>query len=202
MEPNSLPEGIHNDGQSGEQSDEYIAGQIQAGQNELFGRLLERYEGKISRYAGRFLSDAEDRRDIVQETFIKAYRNIESFDTGRKFSSWLYRIAHNECVNFLKKRKLEKIPFFDLDVLFPHLPREKYKDELNAGQLKELLGLCVDKLDLKYKEPLLLYYMEGFDYREIADILHVPIDTVGVRLLRGRKLLKKYYEDSITKEPV
>jgi RNA polymerase sigma-70 factor (ECF subfamily) len=190
MAADSLPDEI--------QSDELIAGQIQRGQNELFGKLLERYQPKITRYTGRFLKDTDDRNDIVQETFIKAYRNIESFDVKRKFSSWLYRIAHNECINFLKKKKLEKIPFFDLDILFPHISREKHQEEVNAEQIKEMLDTSMGKLDIKYREPLLLYYIEGFDYKEIADILHIPIDTVGMRLTRGRKLLKKHYQDSLT----
>jgi RNA polymerase sigma-70 factor (ECF subfamily) len=190
MAANSLPDEV--------QTDEAIVGQIQQGQNELFGKLLDRYQPKITRYAGRFLSDADDRNDIVQETFIKAYRNIESFDTKRKFSSWLYRIAHNECINFLKKKKLEKIPFFDLDVLFPHISREKHQEEVNTEQIKEMVDTSMGKLDVKYREPLLLYYIEGFDYKEISDILRIPVDTVGMRLTRGRKLLKKHYQDSLT----
>jgi len=190
MAANSLPDEV--------QTDEAIVDQIQQGQNELFGKLLDRYQPKITRYAGRFLSDADDRNDIVQETFIKAYRNIESFDTKRKFSSWLYRIAHNECINFLKKKKLEKIPFFDLDVLFPHISREKHQEEVNTEQIKEMVDTSMGKLDVKYREPLLLYYIEGFDYKEISDILRIPVDTVGMRLTRGRKLLKKHYQDSLT----
>ncbi len=177
-----------------EQSDESAAADVQRGRDEKFSVLMQRYEGKLQRYAAKFLFDARDAEDVVQETFIKAYRNIESFDTGRKFSSWIYRIAHNECVNFLKRNKLEKIPFFDLDVLFPQIPKEKHEDEINLRQSKEILDSSLRKLDIKYREPLVLYYIEGFDYKEIADILRIPVATVGVRLARGRQYLKKEYD--------
>jgi RNA polymerase sigma-70 factor, ECF subfamily len=171
-----------------------IIKKIQAGENSFFGKILEAYEAKISRYAKRFLRQPEDVKDIVQDIFIKAYRNIESFDPKRKFSSWLYRIAHNECVNFLKKKKLEKISCFDLDVLFPRFACEKYAEEINRQKIKDLLDLSINELNFKYREPMLLYYMENFDYQEISDILKIPINTVGVRLNRGKKLLKDQYK--------
>lgn len=176
------------------ESDESIAEKIQRGQHQYFGEILIRYEAKIKRYARRFLTDPKDAEDAAQEAFIKAYRNIQSFDTSRKFSSWLYRIAHNECINFLRKRKTESLPLFDLDVLFPHLAREEHLDDMNVRQTKEEIELALGRLDPKYREPLILYYLEGFDYREIADILHIPVATVGVRLARGRKILKNFYE--------
>ena len=90
-----------------EQEDEIIAALVQSGQSVLFGVLVKRYEEKMRRYARKFLSNDDDKKDIVQEIFIKAYINIKSFDTKRKFSSWLYRIAHNELVNNLKKKIYE-----------------------------------------------------------------------------------------------
>ena len=175
------------------ESDESLAIKIQAGQQQFFSEILERYEAKITRYIRRFLSDQKDAEDTAQEVFIKTYRNIRSFDPERKFSSWIYRIAHNEAINFLKKKKLETLPLFDTDILFPHLARLQQKSETDAREIKELMDISLSRLDLKYREPLVLYYIEGFDYQEIADILHIPGATVGVRLNRGRKLLKEHY---------
>ena len=179
--------------QIGAESDEQVAIRVQAGETQIFGEILSRYQAKITRYARKFLKDPKDAEDVVQEAFIKAYRNIRSFDPDRKFSSWLYRIAHNEAINFLKKRKIETLPLFDLDVLFPHLAREEHFSQTDAREIKELIDLSIDQLDLRYREPLVLYYIEGFDYKEIAEILHVPIPTVGVRLARGRKILRDHY---------
>jgi len=178
----------------GTESDEILVRKIQNGDSEIFAKILARYSAKIERYVRKFLYDQKDAEDTVQEVFIKAYRNIRSFDPDRKFSSWLYRIAHNEAINFLRKKKIETLPLFDLDTLFPHLARQEHKNESDTQQIKELMESSISKLDLKYREPLVLYYLEGFDYKEIADILHVPIATVGVRMNRGRKLLKEHYD--------
>jgi len=175
-------------------TDEEIAAQIQRGEVELFGTLMERYERKISNYARKFVSDSEDIKDLVQEVFIKAYVNLKSFDKNRKFSSWLYRIAHNEFVNALKKKSREKITFFDLnfDILFPHLVLTKATDNgASNDELKKMLDKSLDKLSPKYREVLVLYYYEEMNYYEIADILHIPVSTVGVRLKRGKIMLKK-----------
>src|SRR5438132_8941411 len=88
-----------------DQKDEAIASQVQSGRVELFGILITHYQKKMERYAGKLLNNHEDRQDVVQEIFTKAYVNIQSFDTSRKFSSWLYRIAHNEIINIFKKNK-------------------------------------------------------------------------------------------------
>ena len=86
-------------------TDEAIVIRVQSGDAESFAMLVERYEQKMLRYTKRFLFQMEDTEDLVQEVFLKAFVNIKSVDTTRKFSSWLYRIAHNESINALKKKK-------------------------------------------------------------------------------------------------
>lgn len=103
-----------------QQTDEQIAKAVQKGDSEAFGALVERYEPKLLRYAKKFLFNYEDGKDTVQEVFIKAYANIQSFDSSRSFSSWVYRIAHNEFINAIRKKGREPISFFDPDTLFPH----------------------------------------------------------------------------------
>jgi RNA polymerase sigma-70 factor (ECF subfamily) len=129
----------------------------------------------------------------VQDVFIKAYENIQSFDGARRFSPWLYRIAHNEFVNALKKRAARPTMFtIDFDTLFPHLSSDERSDSAALERdMRRVLDEHLAKLDPKYREPLILYYLEGMDYREISDILMIPISTVGVRLARARALLKK-----------
>ena len=85
------------------QTDEEIVELIQSGQTDLFGVIVDRYEDKMKRYSRKFLLNQDDINDIVQDVFIKAYTNIQSVDIKRKFSSWLYRIAHNHLVNYLRK---------------------------------------------------------------------------------------------------
>lgn len=175
-----------------EKTDEEIAKQAQLGDSESFGLLIERYELKIARYARKFIFNSEDAKDHVQEAFIKAYTNIQSFDAGRSFSSWMYRIAHNEFINAIKKKSRMPVFTFDFDAIFPHLAAEETTDsEINKNEIREMLDKCLEKLDSKYKEPLVLYYFEDMDYKEIAEILKVPVSTVGVRLARGKIILKK-----------
>jgi RNA polymerase sigma-70 factor (ECF subfamily) len=176
-----------------EETDESIAIRVQNGDEEAFGELLERYQAKLSRYARKFLLDPDDAKDIVQDIFIKSYQNIQSFDATRRFSPWIYRIAHNEFVNALKKRASRRTVFtIDFDTLFPHLTAP---DTADSGTLERdtraTLERYLDKVGAKYREPLVLYYLEGMDYKEISEILQIPVSTVGVRLARGRTALQK-----------
>jgi len=177
------------------QKDEEIAKSIQSGKIELFGILIERYEEKIKRYSRKFLSDREDINDVVQNIFIKVYTNIQSFDPKRKFSSWLYRIAHNELVNALKKKK--PLSLFNLDALFPHrFSDNALKEEIGRKDVKMMIDKCLSKLEPKYKEPLILFYLEELRYEEIADVMQIPVSTVGIRLKRGKELMEKIFKKS------
>jgi len=178
-----------------EKTDEEIAAQVQKGDIESFGVLMERYENKLTRYGKKFLADNEDIKDLVQEVFIDAYMNIKGFDANRKFSSWIYRIAHNKFINTVKKKWREMIFPFDLDLLFPQPIAEETADgELHKQDLKKILDQCLNDISPKYREPIVLYYFEDMDYKEIAEILEIPVSTVGVRLRRGKAILKKLFK--------
>jgi RNA polymerase sigma-70 factor (ECF subfamily) len=178
-----------------ERTDEEIAREVQAGKMEAFGILVRRYEEKMMRYSRKFLFGYDDAADVVQEVFLKAYVNIQSFNASKKFSSWLYRIAHNEFINAIKKRGREHLSLFDLDTLFPHpVSQENIDKEMSSRELRESLDSLLGKLDVKYREVLVLYCFEEMNYREIADILHIPVATVGIRLQRGRQIIKHLYE--------
>lgn len=176
-----------------DETDEQVALRVQNGDTEAFGVLMTRYEPKLMRYARKFLLDPDDAADIVQDVFLKAYENIQSFDVSRRFSPWVYRIAHNEYVNDLKKRSSRKTTFtIDFDTLFPTLAATDTADSAALERdTKETLERFLKEVDPKYREPLVLYYLEEMDYRAIADILHIPVSTVGVRLMRGKALLQK-----------
>ncbi len=178
-----------------ERKDEEIAMLVQQGDVESFGLLVEHYEQKIKRYARKFLFDTEDSQDMVQEVFLKAYINIQSFDPQRRFSPWLYRIAHNEFINAIKKKGKVSIFSFDSDAILPHVPQLEAPETADSAaehqELRKMLDHSLDKLDAKYRETLVLYYYEDLDYQEIAEILEIPVSTVGVRLRRGRLMLKE-----------
>ncbi len=178
-------------------SDEEIVRQVQSGNTDMFGVLVLRYEAKMMRYARRFLFDYHDSEDVVQNVFIKAFTNINSFDISKSFSPWIYRVAHNEFISTIRKKKLEAVPFFDPDTLFPHPVAEDATDSfVLEKEQRELIEKNLNQIEAKYREPIILYYFEGFDYKTIADILHIPVSTVGVRLRRGREKLKKIFNDT------
>lgn len=173
------------------ETDEVLAAKVKRGDETAFATLLDRYSPKLTRYGRRFLRDPQDVDEAVQDAFIAAYRNFQSYDLGQRFSPWMYRIAHNTFIDILRRKKREPIPF-DLDVLAPHLtyddpmPREKENAELRVVLERGLL-----KLSPAYREVIDLYYFEEMSYRDIADIMHVPVGTVAIRLSRAKASLKK-----------
>ncbi|MDB5260456.1 MAG: polymerase sigma factor SigW, polymerase sigma-70 factor, subfamily [Candidatus Nomurabacteria bacterium] len=173
-------------------TDESLVAQVKSGDRDKYELLVERYESKLNHYATRFLSDNDAATDAVQDVFIKAYINIQSFDTSKKFSSWIYRIAHNEFVNILRKKKSLSVSFFDFDTFFPHQVEGEGSDMLALKREdKERVEKAISKLEPKYREPIVLYYFEDMKYDEIADVLLIPVATVGVRIMRAKKLLEK-----------
>jgi RNA polymerase sigma-70 factor (ECF subfamily) len=174
-----------------DKTDEEVVAIAQNNDPESFGVLIERYEDKIKRYARKFLRQNQDIEDVVQEVFIKAYINIQGFDPKKKFSPWLYRIAHNEFVNLLRKKEKLPLLFFDADIFFPH-PVSNQRTDKNAEEeeIRNLIEKGLGRLPIKYREPLILYYLEDLDYKQISEILRLPISTIGVRLKRAREILK------------
>lgn len=176
-------------------TDEEIALAVQAGDKEKFGLLMERYNQKLSRYGRKFLSNKDNIEDIVQDVFISSFQNINSFDVSLKFSSWIYRIAHNAFVNGLKKKQRSFIPHFDFDLfLSHHVEEDPAIAERERKEMKKIIEIGLDKLKPKYREAIVLHYLEELSYKEISDVLEVPIGTVGIRVMRGREELKKIYE--------
>ncbi len=153
---------------------------------------MRRYEAKLSRYGTKFLSSPDNIEDIVQDVFVKAYHNIQSFDTGRRFSPWIYRIAHNAYVNALRSKSRLPITLPDFDTFVSHTVYEDPAElERERVDIKQMIDASLEKIPAKYKEILLLRYYEEMDYKEIADVLEVPMGTVSVRIKRAKNALKE-----------
>lgn len=174
--------------------DEELATLVQGGDTEQFGVLVERYEKKLLRYGRKFMSAKEDVEDMVQEVFMRAFKNIRSFDATQRFSPWLYRIAHNTFVNALKKGSRDPLLFVDFDTFLPHPayddPAER---ERERRELRALIDQGLERLAAKYREALILYYLEDLSYKEMSEVLHAPVSTVGIRLSRAKKALREAY---------
>ena len=157
--------------------------------------VVDRYEEKLQRYILRFIHcSAEDAQDIVQEVFINAYRNLNGFDAGLKFSSWIYRIAHNEAVNHLRRISARPTVVLD-DEKFEALASE-LNTEAEVGRKMESMALriAIGRLDGKYREVVVLRYLEEKSYEEISDILRKSPGRVSSLITRAKRLLLKEVE--------
>lgn len=181
-----------------ETSDEALVAKALA-EAEYYGILMERYEPALMRYLRRLgVHNREDQQDVLQEVFIKAYRNLNSFDQSLKFSSWLYRIAHNEAVSWYRKQSVrpEGHLIDDSETALLFTAAELNTDaatraRLNAEELERVLA----KLPEKYREVIILRFFEHKEYDEISDILRIPVGTVGTLLHRGKTRLREALRD-------
>lgn len=179
-------------------TDEEIVLLVQKGKKDHFELIIGRYTDKLNRYFNKFLSNKEDQQDLLQDVFIKCFININNFDTDQKFSPWIYRIAHNEAVNLLKKNSSRPFSFdiFDEALSFAH-PKAKEDSESDSEKLliKKYLDSILEEIDIKYKEIIILYFYEDFSYKDISDVLKIPVSLVGVRIQKGKKEIKKILEE-------
>jgi len=169
--------------------DEDLVKDILSGKKELFYHLVKRYEVKLKRYILTITNRQNEVEDILQNVFLKAYTNLPTFDKKLKFSSWIYRIAHNESVNVIGSSFIQK--FVSMPDWFDIGKKDDIEEKIDDEQMKEKLKNCVEQLDIKYKEPLILFYYEEKTYGEISDILRIPIRNVGVLIHRGKVQVKK-----------
>jgi RNA polymerase sigma-70 factor (ECF subfamily) len=172
-------------------TDERLVGYVRDKDQEAYKEVVKRYQQKLFRYAEYILGDKDLAEDAVQEAFIKAFVNLQSFDTKRKFSSWIYRIVHNQAVNKIKKKR-RLISLDANEWLQSFLSYEpNYDQKIIKEELKKQLKECLKKLPLKYRSVLTLFFYEEKSYQEMSDILRIPVSTVGVRIRRGKKLLQE-----------
>ncbi|PIZ47482.1 hypothetical protein COY32_01625 [candidate division WWE3 bacterium CG_4_10_14_0_2_um_filter_41_14] len=175
-------------------TDEHLAELTQKGDNAPYAELLNRYEPKLMRYALRLVKNDQVAQDVVQNTFIKAYKNLKGFDTKRQFSSWIYRITHNEAMDHLRRKKKEisgvdKAIFDNITDQTPGI-----EEKMLTEEVQQMVRDLIDKLPDHYQEPLILFYLEEKSYEEISDILKMPTNTVGTKINRGKKMLAEIYE--------
>ncbi len=165
---------------------------------EAFAEIVIRYEKKLLRYIRRFTGlNKESAEDVLQEAFIKIYRNLNAFDQSLKFSSWAYRITHNEAVNYLRKNKKKETLSLESDSedetsLIEVLRSDAdVKDEVLKKELKKNVRKLIHRLPNHYREVLVLRYLEDLDYAEISHVLKKPIGTVSTLLSRAKENFKK-----------
>ena len=161
---------------------------------EAFAGIVDRYKHRLTRYIRHLgCRDNQGAEDILQEVFIKVYRNLNDYDETLAFSSWIYRIAHNETISFFRKNR--NVPqALDFDTEIEALQAVSTEDPsflFDRKSKAEYVHNAIEQLDARHKEVVILRYLESKSYAEIADILQKPPGTVAILLRRAKLELKK-----------
>lgn len=161
---------------------------------DFFYCIVRSYEGQLRAYISRLTNVSnEEIEDILQESFIKIYENINSYDNDYKFSTWLYRIVHNETISHWRKHKkrLNDVQLDISDDFFVNIQSDTdLIKEVDSAIVKEKIKGALNQLPFKYREVIILRYMEDKDYQDISDILKKPVNTIGTLLNRAKSQLK------------
>ncbi len=179
-----------------------------SGDYQAFDLLVLKYQSRLISTAFKFVKDVQIAEDIVQDSFIKAFKALESFREDSSFYTWIYRITVNTSKNFLvsKKRKSELLNS-DLseEASYEIEPVETYSPEdlLQATQLKKVITETIDQLGEDTRTALTLRELDGLSYEQIADVVNCPVGTVRSRIFRGREVIdeaiSQYKQDNKTK---
>ena len=158
------------------------------------------YQDKIYRHCLRMIGNVHEAEDITQETFLRAYTHIHSFDEKRKFSTWLFRIASNLAIDRIRKRKPEyyldaEVKEYDGMTLYSQIasPVSSPGDAVEGRELIQFLYEEIEKLPSIYRQVIVLRFFHGFALQEISEVFDIPQGTVKVRLFRARNKLKKQF---------
>ncbi|MCX7909052.1 MAG: RNA polymerase sigma factor [Ignavibacteria bacterium] len=173
-----------------------IVQEILGGNINLFEKLQNKYKKPLSLLISRMVHNSEDVRDIVQETFIRAYTNLKYFKKEFSFHSWLFKIASNLCIDYLRKKRIQKIsieqPYStgedDRHFDYPDTESDTY-NKIILSERNNALYQAIEMLPEHYRQVIILRHFEELDYQEISKRLSLPLGTVKVQLFRARKAL-------------
>jgi len=172
--------------------------EVLKGDQNAFAEIVELFQDKLYRVCYRMLGNKHEAEDIAQEAFVRAFINIHTFDTNRKFSTWLYRIGTNLCIDRIRKKKPDY--FLDAEVagaeglnMYSQIasPDELPEEEVLKMEMQDRVQYEISRLPDKYRAVIVLKYMEDLPLQEISDILEMPLGTVKTRIHRGREALRK-----------
>lgn len=167
--------------------------QAVAGRQSAFNVLVECYQRRLYNYCYRMVGNADDASDVTQEAFVRAWRNLGGFRVGEPFSPWLYRIAHNLCIDHLRRKPAA----LSLDVEMeegrdPADHADGPGDVLEAAETRRAIQTAIAALPEKYRAVMLLRHGQDMSLDEISDALGLPLNTVKVHLFRAREQMKKH----------
>lgn len=178
--------------------------QALAGDQSAFSRLRQKYHDAIFNLIYRMIREKDEVEDLTQEAFIKAFASLATFNSEYAFSTWLYKIATNNCIDYIRRKKLQTfsidkpIESKESDFSF-ELPDSTYAPdkEMILSQRKKFLDDAINSLPQKYRQVIIMRHQEELEYQEIAQILKLPLGTVKAHIFRAREMLYKYLRDKL-----
>jgi RNA polymerase sigma-70 factor (ECF subfamily) len=174
--------------------DEEIVRVVLGGHVEAYSILVDRYKNLIFDLCYKYTYDYSESQDLSQEIFIKVFRKLYTYNGSSSFSTWLYRVGTNTCIDWTRKNKKSKdMVSIDEDECMDRLPSQNPppEDMVVDSERKEIVRNAVQELPEKYRTVIILYNFKGLSCSEIAEILGDPVKTIETRLYRAKKMLRE-----------
>ena len=180
-----------------------IARALQGDEN-AYAEIMQRYRNQLFHLMYKMVHNREESEDLVQEAFMKAFNALASFNEEFAFSTWLYKIAVNNCIDYLRKKRLQTYSYDKPVESKDGELRREYPDldympdkTLLATEKTGIINKAIEELPEKYKTSIVLRHQEELSYEEIATILKLPLGTVKARIFRAREMLKRKLKGKI-----
>ncbi len=193
-------------------TDAALVEKFRAGDRRAFDRLVQRWQDPVYRVAWRYTGSADEAMDVTQNTFVKAWTRIDSLDEPTRFGAWIYRIARHQCLDHLKTAHRQRFvaisslgPQGDDATVQEDIPDDSAQSSpqhtMEQRQTSDILNQALDRIPEEQKMIIILKEYEGLKFREIADILDLPENTVKSRLYYGLNALRKLFsQNDLAKE--
>lgn len=178
------------------EDDRYVTQAVE-GDQEAFKRLMEKYQKPLYYHVLKMVKNHEQVEDIVQESFMKAFSNLSSYNTNYAFSTWMYRITTNHTIDHLRKRKLqttsidEPVRAKDGEMQIQIVGGAETDRKIIRKERKKIVSDAIHNLPEKYREVIVMRHLEEMSYQEISDELDLPLGTVKAHIFRAREMLYK-----------
>ena len=174
-------------------SEKEIILKAQEGDLQAFEELIKPYQTKVFGLAYHIAGNNPDAEDLFQEAFLRVYRNIRQYSGTSSFGTWLYSVCKNTFLNEIKKKQRIKKKEMSLK---DDLPKNETAPSLSTKKHSDDIEQILRVIPLKFRCPIILFDLQGYNYREIAEILKTTVPGVKNRILKGRKILKKKFKKS------
>jgi len=187
--------------QSSLQDESYVADALE-GDQRAYEMLTDKYRRSLQFHVARMVKDSEQVEDLVQEALVKAFNNLESYNSNYAFSTWLYRITTNHTIDYLRKKKLQTtsidkpIKTRDGELSFELEDEDSETDRaIIRKQRQKIISTAIKNLPEKYRQVIEMRHIEELSYQEISEELDLPLGTVKAHIFRAREMLYKALKD-------